>query len=153
MSNEYEILLPKKLAVEVLGPNLVVSPLEVPMPESKILLPDKDIIDPTTGARFDLNKSKKFAEQANSFYALSSEHPFQGIIVALGDYGREKGYEVGDLIYTDTELYRSRRVVKLNDHIYTMLGVDSVLVKVHHFDLGDAEEINSIYIKKEEDED
>ena len=91
MSNEYEILLPKKLSVVVLGPNLVVSPLEVPMAQSKIMLPDQDIINPNTGARFDLNKSKKFAEQANSFYELSTEHPFQGIIVAVGDYGREKG--------------------------------------------------------------
>jgi len=152
MSDEYEILLPKKLDVSVLGPNLVVSPLVVPMAKSDILLPDGDIINPNTGARFDLNKSKKFAEQANSFYELSTEHPFQGIIVALGTIGQERGYKVGDLIYTDTELYRSRRVIKINGNIYTMLGVDSVLVKVHNYDLDNDEPINSIYIKREKDE-
>jgi hypothetical protein len=147
MSNEFEIILPKEINVSVLGPNLIVSPLTVPMKKSEIKLLDDDIINPNTGARFDLNKSKKFAEQANDFYLLSPEHPFQGIIVAMGHYGEERGFHIGDLIYTDTEIYRSRRVIKVNGFLYTILGVDSVHAVVHNYKLEKEEHINSIYIK------
>lgn len=140
-----EFVLPKALKIELLQYNVLLSPLKVIMPNSVIKRIDNDIIDPNTGMRFDLDKSKEYEGKVNSLYEMAVEHPFQAIIVAIGPEAVNRGLKIGDLVYTDSQLHRSRRVVKYNGYIYTMIGVDSILGRIKNYSL-ETEELESIYI-------
>jgi len=123
MSKEREEV--KSLPIAVIGPRIVVCPLEVPKKtSSSIILPNRGI------DRMDLDNGKKNEHKARDLFELTTEHPYQGIIVAIGKEGEEAGLKLGDIVYTSYALELSRDAIRVNDQVYIVMGITSAYCTV-----------------------
>jgi hypothetical protein len=110
----------KRFPIPVIGPRIIVYPIEVPLKHvSDIILPDNTI------DRMDLNKSKQQEKRAQDLFDDCVEHPYQAIIVAIGKEAEEYGLKIGDIVYTSYILPLSRDVVKINGEVYVVMGMSS----------------------------
>lgn len=118
MNNREEV---KSLPITVIGPRIVVYPIEVPLKKSSSIIIPKVTID-----RMDMEKSKQQELKATDLFDRTTEHPYQGIIVGIGPEAEEAGFKLGDIVYTSYMLTLSRDAIKVNDEVYIVMGMSSV---------------------------
>ena len=130
----------KRLPIVMIGNQIAVLPLAVKQKQdSGIIIQDKALINAQSGQRFDLDKSKELAVKALADYDKTMEHPYQGIIVAIGPRAEEAGYKIGDILYTSSQIALTRSIIQVNGIRYPVIGIESSFAVVGN--IGELEDI------------
>jgi hypothetical protein len=117
MSKNREV---KSFPILMAGPRILIYPYNPVVRESKIIMPNNDIDIRNQ------NKSKLAESKALDLFDNVLEHPYQGIIVAIGKEASDVGYKIGDIVYGSSTLLLSRDEILINGDIYKAIGYSSI---------------------------